>query len=224
MPEQVRCPSCHAALRVPDALLGKNVKCPKCETTFVAETEAPAEPEGIVREPVPSARRRPTPPEEFDEELPPDEEYEEEDNRPRRRGLRRRSALAASMVAGPAIALMVVGGLDIGIGVLNLLLKLLHVGLFAAGQAAGAGRGPGVNAGIVAEIMGGVFGSIMDIVFGSIITFGAVKMKQLNSYGLAMTTCILAMLPCFNCCCLGLPFGIWGLVMLNKPEVKDAFS
>jgi predicted Zn finger-like uncharacterized protein len=37
------------------------------------------------------------------------------------------------------------------------------------------------------------------------------------------TACILAMIPCVNCCILGLPFGIWGLVVLNKPEVKDAF-
>jgi hypothetical protein len=37
---------------------------------------------------------------------------------------------------------------------------------------------------------------------------------------------ILAMIPCFtSCCCLvGLPIGIYALVVLNKPEVKSAFT
>jgi hypothetical protein len=48
-------------------------------------------------------------------------------------------------------------------------------------------------------------------------------MKQLKNYGLAMTGSIIAMLPCSVCCLLGLPFGIWSLVVLNNPEVKEAF-
>jgi hypothetical protein len=28
-------------------------------------------------------------------------------------------------------------------------------------------------------------------------------------------------LPC--CCCAGTPFGIWALIALNQPDVKDAF-
>ena len=34
---------------------------------------------------------------------------------------------------------------------------------------------------------------------------------------------IVSMLPCSCCWTLGLPFGIWALVVLNQPEVKDAF-
>jgi hypothetical protein len=49
------------------------------------------------------------------------------------------------------------------------------------------------------------------------------KMKKLERYGLAMTASILAMLPCSLCCVLGLPIGIWALVVLMKPEVKSAF-
>jgi hypothetical protein len=49
-------------------------------------------------------------------------------------------------------------------------------------------------------------------------------MKNLQSYGLAMTASIVAMIPCISpCCILGLPFGIWALVILNRPEVKAAF-
>ena len=32
------------------------------------------------------------------------------------------------------------------------------------------------------------------------------------------------MVPCISPCCLvGLPIGIWALVVLNKPEVKGSF-
>jgi len=35
---------------------------------------------------------------------------------------------------------------------------------------------------------------------------------------------ILAMVPCISpCCLLGIPIGIWALVVLMKPEVQQAF-
>jgi hypothetical protein len=41
----------------------------------------------------------------------------------------------------------------------------------------------------------------------------------------AVIASVAAMLPCtVSCCCiLGLPVGIWSLVVLMKPEVKQAF-
>ncbi|HEY7158855.1 MAG TPA: zinc-ribbon domain-containing protein [Gemmataceae bacterium] len=222
MPEQIRCPECDATLRVPDNLLGKSVKCPKCQTTFTATTEAPDEPERIVKEPIRASSRRPSPPveEEEDEELPPEDEEEEERPRRRRRRRRRSSAEAESAVAGPAIALMIVGGIALGLAILGLVLNLLGVGLLAANPRGMAGPQQADSARMFGSVVGGIIG----ICYGGIITSGAVKMKNLSSYGYAMTACIVAMLPCSLCCLLGLPFGIWGLVMLNKPEVKDAFS
>ncbi|MBU8894255.1 hypothetical protein DRW03_12025 [Corallococcus sp. H22C18031201] len=58
-----------------------------------------------------------------------------------------------------------------------------------------------------------------------LVFFGALKMKNLQSYGLAMTSAILACVPCCGPCgCLGLIPGIWALVVLNKNEVKACFS
>jgi hypothetical protein len=49
-------------------------------------------------------------------------------------------------------------------------------------------------------------------------------MQKLSSYGLSLTTAIVVLIPCFSpCCLLGLPIGIWALVVLNKPEVKSQF-
>jgi predicted Zn finger-like uncharacterized protein len=67
MPIQINCPSCNRALRVPDELLGKNVKCPTCGTTFTASAEGPAPAPVAEQPPV----RPPAPPDEY-EEAPPE--------------------------------------------------------------------------------------------------------------------------------------------------------
>jgi hypothetical protein len=219
-------------------LLGKNVRCPKCQTTFLAEMDEPAEPERIVREPRPAARRRPRPPEDFEEEdeLPPEEELEELPEEPeeeyeerprRRRGGGRRRAAAEAAVAGPATSLIVLGIIDLVLIVLGILLRVLGFGLLAAGGGGGRG-GPNPNVaadigGSTAYMVGSIIGTIVGILFAVAILMGGLKMKKLESYGSVMTACILAMLPCGNCCLIGLPLGIWALVVLNRPEVKDSF-
>ncbi len=219
MPEQVRCPSCNAPLRVPDNLLGKNVKCPKCQTTFIAEMEEAEEPQGIVREPPPARRSRAM--EETEEEEFQEEEQEEE--RPRRRRRRRqRSAEAEATVAGPAISLMVLGALDIPVGIAYAIPQVVNFRLagkqYAPGQAP-----PGYEVGLAIGKGWVVILILGSLVLGILLLVAGLKMKKLQSFGLAMTACVLAMLPVHCCCLLGLPFGIWGLVVLNKPEVKDAF-
>ena len=254
MPILIRCPSCERPLRVPDSLLSKKVKCPSCQTRFTAEPEGPEPPENADAEEAPAERpasRRPAPPVEegvtdrpsrsgsrparrrpADEEEPEEQEEsdEEEEERPRRRRRRRRrrrgySGAAASAVTGPAIALMIVGGLGTAVHAVFLVLRILNVGMLAAN-----GGPPGANphdeayrAGVV---VGGAMGIIIDvlgIIWGIVVVLGAIQMKALKNHGLAMTTCILAMVP-INCCCiLGLPFGIWGLAAINRPEVREAF-
>lgn len=57
-----------------------------------------------------------------------------------------------------------------------------------------------------------------------VMLIGALKMMKVQSWGLALAAAILVMLPCGSCCCLlGIPLGIWVIVLLNKPEVKAAF-
>ena len=41
MPIQLTCPQCDAKMRAPDAVVGKQVKCPKCQTMFTAGVDAP---------------------------------------------------------------------------------------------------------------------------------------------------------------------------------------
>jgi hypothetical protein len=62
-------------------------------------------------------------------------------------------------------------------------------------------------------------------VLSAFVFFGALKMKNLQSYGLSMAAAIVACLPiCGPCCgCISIPLGIWSLIVLNQADVKQAF-
>ncbi len=59
-----------------------------------------------------------------------------------------------------------------------------------------------------------------------VVLAGGIQMLRAKSRGLAMLSSVLAMIPCVTsvCCLLGVPIGIWALVVLGKPEVKAAFA
>lgn len=124
---------------------------------------------------------------------------------------------ALEQVSTPAIFLMVVAGLGLAGGVVSILVNTLGM---AVGSQLKESRA-------MMNVASGAFGiamAFLSIAANAVILYGAIKMKRLQSFGLAMAASILALVPCMTCCCLGLPVGIWALVILNKPEVKGAFS
>jgi hypothetical protein len=125
--------------------------------------------------------------------------------------------LAEGKVKPPALTLLIVMAVMMVLVVLGLVLNLLGTGLGAA-----AGGEEGMQAMFSGTL--GIVQGIMGLVFGGVIIYGALQMMKLESYGLAMAACIMAMIPFFSpCCCLGLPIGIWGIVVLNDPIVKSSF-
>jgi hypothetical protein len=71
----------------------------------------------------------------------------------------------------------------------------------------------------------GVASAAFGLAMSVLVLIGALRMHALRSYSLALVASILAMVPCVTpCCVIGLPFGIWALVVLNKPEVRSQFS
>ena len=57
-----------------------------------------------------------------------------------------------------------------------------------------------------------------------VILVGAVRMKALRNQSHSTTACVLSLIPCLGpCFVLGIPFGIWGLVVLKDPTVQAAF-
>jgi hypothetical protein len=125
------------------------------------------------------------------------------------------------MVAGPGIALMVIGILGIVLGVLILGLSMVAGSLIAM-QPAGP-RGPDGGA-MAVNMASNVASSIGSIALGAVLTYGGLQMKNLRSKGWARAASIIAMVPCLTCCLYGLPIGIWATVVLNKPEVASAFD
>ena len=63
------------------------------------------------------------------------------------------------------------------------------------------------------------------IVVAQVVTLiGALRMRRLESRRLATAAAVLAVLPCTSACyVLGVPLGIWALVVLARPEVRSAF-
>lgn len=125
---------------------------------------------------------------------------------------------AMDAVKGPALGLMITAGIGAAFQVLGLLMNLLGAGMGA--MARGSQGMPNMLSGGI----GAVF-NVIGLAIAVVIFMGAGKMKNLQSYGFAMAATILAMIPCISPCCLiGLPVGIWALVVLMKPEVKGAFQ
>jgi hypothetical protein len=62
------------------------------------------------------------------------------------------------------------------------------------------------------------------LLFIVLISVGATKMMSARSLGWSRTAAILAMIPCYGCWLLGIPFGIWAMVVLSNPQLKEAFD
>ncbi len=66
--------------------------------------------------------------------------------------------------------------------------------------------------------------NLLALVMSVLTLMAGIRMLQRRSYGLVMTGVIIGMLPCLSaCCCTGLPFGIWALVVLSNEEVRKSF-
>ena len=112
-------------------------------------------------------------------------------------------------VTAPAIALMVVSILALVLGSAGLVF-----GVFL--MAVQDNATPEI---IVRSVWGGLL-----LISAAFVLFGAIKMKNMKDYGVAKAAAIVAIIPFVGPCCLiGIPFGIWAVVVLNKPHVRAAF-
>jgi hypothetical protein len=121
--------------------------------------------------------------------------------------------------------MIVVAGLDVAFALVMLCLNILGMSWLRMSETM-----PGRWGDEVAEdIMMGGFGimlCIVGILIDAVIILGANKMRNLDSYGFAVAASILSVIPCLSspCFVLGMPFGIWALVVLMNEDVRNAFS
>lgn len=146
-----------------------------------------------------------------------DDEYDDYDDRPKKSSRRR----AREKVNLPAIFLMIIGGLGIAMAILDAGVRIsgLNQGPnpFVPAQKA---NDPAVKAG---EQIGNILGPLVRLAWGIVVLSGGIQMRALKNRGFVMFSCILAMVCCNECCLLGIPFGIWGLVVINDESVKKYF-
>ncbi|WP_309891379.1 hypothetical protein [Archangium sp.] len=132
---------------------------------------------------------------------------------------------AQQQVNTPAILLMVTGGLGIASGLFGLIQSLMGRGAALPPELYNDPNMAQFRGMIETLQSGGWVFNLIGLALCGLIFFGGLKMKNLENFGLAIAASIIAIIPCFSgcCCIIGMPAGIWALVVLNKPEVKAAF-
>lgn len=127
---------------------------------------------------------------------------------------------ATQQVQGPAIGLIVtavVGGL---FAIVSLIGNLLGMGMASFDQYTREYEWAQYALGGAL----GTAGALIGLAVAGFILWAAFQMKALKNWTISVVASILAMIPCISpCCIIGLPIGIWALVVLLKPEVKAAF-
>jgi hypothetical protein len=148
---------------------------------------------------------------------------------------------AAAAVKGPAIALIVIGALSVLLALWSTADDLFFPASLEQTMATMSSLlqsfGPDVQKSLsnpqtqsMLQISSNPWVKIpLDILtlgLSVIILMGATRMLALRSYEFAFVAAIMVMIPCVtpSCCCLlGLPFGIWALMVLRKPGIRGCF-
>lgn len=80
----------------------------------------------------------------------------------------------------------------------------------------------------ISNAVGGPIGAVTHtavMIVGIFTVLAANKMKKFQGHTGAMVFSVLACIPCTSgCCLLGLPIGIWAIVVLVNADVKAAFT
>ena len=123
----------------------------------------------------------------------------------------------------PAICLIIAASLNAMIGLLALLGGLLRLSRMRGSEALPVDEAE--RLGYVTSTVVGYGSSLLSLLLAPLIIYGAIQMMKAKNYKVALTAAILVIVPFTSCCFLvGIPIGIWSLVILIKPEVKEAFS
>jgi len=126
---------------------------------------------------------------------------------------------ASGQVSGPSVGLLITGILTAILYFIGLISSVFETGI----ESIKAHRYFEEYADI-AEGAAGVAFCFVGLLVAAFIIYASLKMKGLTQWGLCIAASIIAMIPCISpCCIVGLPIGIWCLVVLTKPEVRAAF-
>ncbi len=209
MPWEFNCQFCGSRLRVPDNTSGKRARCPACGAEQVIpqpgslEFAPPVQSSGPQFAPALGSGSDQGV---YPLESPLASPYQA----PRAPGVSALgSAAARERVRAPAIAMIVLASVCLGV----LVLVILIFGVALA-----------VGAEFEAKNTVQMFLGVIQLIVSVLMLVGGINMLKLQNRGMAMAGAILGMIPAISpCCLLGLPFGIWAISVLNDPQIQRAF-
>jgi len=134
-------------------------------------------------------------------------------------------AQARKDVSIPAKWLIVVGIMGAFFSTMAMGRTLLGVSLELAGVGVVADMERELGLPVGAFLGADFLFALLGLLGSAFVVFGGQKMMNLRSRGMAIGASIVGMVPSVSCCCvLGIPVGIWCLVILNKAHVRNAFA
>ena len=124
-------------------------------------------------------------------------------------------------LSGPATALMLVSAICIGVLALSTVGSII---MLVTGMTAELNE-PGQPVPRETAVLVRLAWAALMIFVNAFIFNASRKMKNLEGYDQARSASIMAIVPCIGpCYILGIPFGLWALTVLNRPEIRDAFK
>jgi hypothetical protein len=224
MPTVTHCPSCGHALRIGDDLTTRNARCPMCKTVFPVRRDGPAP----AVAPLHAALAEPTDEEALPRPTRPDL-FDDDTGRPAD------LAAARRRVGLPGLGLVLVGLVN----TLAYGAALGFVLLLALGKATPPDplkkwnderiehQSPGVTYLAVNEFKDGTAIQLtvlaIGLVLGLCIIIGGFQMRGLRGFlNVLMSSVVALVLP--PGLVLGLPIGLWALVVLMNRNVREAFA
>ena len=114
----------------------------------------------------------------------------------------------------PAVFLLVLSIIYLLVLIASLPRQILQIRLIDTSTPEGQG-----------QLVGQVMFLVMLFVAEIAVAMGAIAMLRLKGYRAAWTAAIFSMIPfCSPCFVLGIPFGVWAMVVLRNPATKDRFT
>jgi hypothetical protein len=134
---------------------------------------------------------------------------------------------ARERVKGPAIGLLVIGVLGVIASLYGVAQSLFGLGGAITAEQAQELQDAGMPEWAMGAMMGGsILFNVLGLAGSAFVAYAGLQMQKLRSHGLAQVASVLVMIPCVSsCCCIvGIPIGVWALIVLNKPEVRSSFT
>lgn len=132
---------------------------------------------------------------------------------------------ALARVKVPAIMLMILAPLGILLFAVDGGFRLLNIINDNVPMNGLDMNAPGVKTGFYIGQYGTLVVEVLGFFLQIVVLVGAYHMMTLKNRTMAMAANIISCVPCISACCvLGMPFGIWGQVLINDPAIKPFFE